>query len=237
MPILIGIRPGGRDGFAVAALYTPTGGLPGRLVLSATMSGVRAVLDQIMGLVGEWGELNAAAIDAPLTWSGSTTGRRRADTQLHEQMPSWAPKSWFPSPNSVPGAVAVQGPALAWVLAMEAKRGSLPLHELYEVHPRASLARALRDERDAILGYRNAKLGAAARAAHVQRLVRRFGDAGLVMWETDPPDSAAGLDALVGAVTAHGIAFPTTGYVTHLLGAAEIRPVGKRLIAVLDGLP
>ncbi len=237
MPILLGIRPGGRDGFAVVGLYTPTGKLPGRLISSESLSGVRAVLDSILGLVGEWGELNAAAIDAPLTWSGTPTGRRRADALLQGEVPSWAPNSWFRSPNAVPGAIAVQGPALAWALAVEAKRGNLPRHDIYECHPRASLARTTRDMREAVLGYRNSKLPAKTRRAHLDRLVGRFVDAGVLMIETEPPTTAPELEAMICAITAHGIAFPDTGYVTHLIAGGEIRPVGRRMIAVLDGLP
>ena len=36
------------------------------------------------------------------------------------------------SPNALPGAVGVQGPALTWAMAVEAKQGGLPKHTTIE---------------------------------------------------------------------------------------------------------
>jgi hypothetical protein len=236
MPILLGVRPGGRDGFAVAAIFTE-GRLPGRLILSDTLSGVRAVLDRILGVIGEWGELTAAAIDAPLSWSGSPTGRREGDELLQNLVPDWVPKNWFPSPNAMQGAVAIQGPALAWAMAAEAKQKNLPTHEIYETHPRASLARTLRTEREAILAYRDRDIPTADRTAHVRRILGCLLDAGVLVIETSTPETPVELEATVCAVTAMAVAFPNAGFAVHELGGGEIRPVGRRQIIVLGGLP
>lgn len=235
MPILLGIRPGGRDGFAVVALFW-TGRPPVQMIAAHTLSGVQAVTNEIMGVVGEWGELTAATVDAPLTWSGTPTGRREADDKLRALVPSWVPKTWFRSPNALPGAVAVQGPAVTWALAVEAKRGNIPVHKLLECHSRASLARTVPELKASVLGYRSPKLSRGTRQRHVERLLRHLSESGNVKFEVNPPKNAEELEALVCAMTALAIAFPESGLVAHEVPGSEIRPVGRRNIAILDAL-
>ena len=43
--------------------------------------------------------------------------------------------------------------------------------------------------------------------------------------------------ALTCAVTAMAVAFPETGLITHEIPGGEIRPVGKRSLVILGGLP
>jgi predicted nuclease with RNAse H fold len=236
MAILLGVRPGGRDGFAVSALYW-AGALPSRLILARSFSGVDAVRHAIMGVVGEWGEMTAAAIDAPLTWSGSANGERAADEALRQSVPAWAPRTWFRSPNALPGAVGIQGPALAWSLALEAKRDMLPEHRIFETHARASLARLGRDLSTAVRGYRDKKVPEAARARHRHRIIERLADTGVVQVEAEPPDSAEQVEALICAVTALAYCFPETGVLVHEIEGGEIRPVGKRPVVILSALP
>lgn len=236
MAILLGVRPGGRDGFAVSALFW-TGRLPGRLIASHSFSGVRSVLHNILGIVGEWGALDAVAIDAPLTWSGSENGERPADAALRDLTPPWVPRTWFRPPNALPGAVAIQGPALAWVLALEAKRGNLPPHTVVETHSRGSLSRIARDLPASVVGYRDRALDEAARQTHRLSLVNRFVDAGIVSLEIPPPQTPEELESLVCAVTAMAVAFPECGLTVHELEGGDIRPVGTRSVALLSALP
>jgi len=236
MAILMGVHPGGRGGFAVCGIFW-TGRLPGRVIVSRALSGVQAVLNEIIGVAGEWGELDTMAIDAPLSWSPTPTGRRSADDELAKRVPAWAPKSWFRPPNALSGAVAVQGPALTWALAREGKLGTLPMPAIYETHPRCSMARTLRDMRVAILGYYARSLDETQRRAHVASLVRRLIDAGIITLEVEAPATAEELEALVAAITALAITYPATGLVTHEIEGGPIRPVGSRTIAVLDALP
>lgn len=235
MAIVLGIRPGGRYSFAVAALYW-TGKLPGKLVAIRSHSGVQAVLDDLMGIVGEWGELTAAAVDAPLTWNGSPTGWRKCDDKLREMLPEWAPKSWIRSPNAMPGAVGIQGPALTWSMALEKRHGNLPEYRLFESHPRLSMARAFRDAKKQLIGYRQSKTPAEEKRAHIDYLLDRFVDAGALSIETDRPSSVEELEATVCAITAMGDAFDASGIVTHRIEGGVIRPVGRRDIVILSGL-
>ncbi len=236
MPILIGAHPGGRNSFAVTALFW-TGRLPCMVVGVRSYSGVDAVCKDIMGVFGEWGEMTAAGIDAPLTWSGTPNGWRACDLALKELTPEWAPKTWNRAPNALPGTVGVQGPALTWAMAAEAKRGTLPEHQVYETNPRLSLARINPDNRAAVLGYRKRETAAPARKKHVEKLAERFSDAGVVKYEVNPPATADELDALVSAVSALAVAFPECGVLARTLEGGEIRPVGKRSLVILDGLP
>lgn len=236
MAILLGARPGGRGGFAVSALFW-TGRLPARLIHSRSVSGVQAVLEEIMGVVGEWGELTVAAIDAPLTWSGSENGERAVDVALRKLAPSWAPRGWFRAPNALPGAVAIQGPALAWALAVEAKRGLLPEHRIVETHPRASLARTLRDLRQPVLDYRDKKVSEERRRQALEQIVTRFVDAGVIAKEVEGPHSPEELEGLVCAIVALAVGVESTGLVSRELEGAEIRPVGTRPVVLLEALP
>jgi len=235
MSIFLGVRPGGRNRFAVSALYC-TGRLPGRLILSKSCTGVEEVLIQVLGVAGEWGELTAGAVEAPLSWSGSPTGRRDADDLIHKKVPAWAPSTWFRSPNATPGSVAIQGPALTWALAYEVKNGDMPKHEMYETHPRASLALCMRDLKEAVVGYRDPKTTAKDKHAHIARIVARLVDAGAVAPEIALPATAPELDAMVAAITVMGATMPDTGLVTHRFVGGGIRPLGNRSIIILDGL-
>jgi predicted nuclease with RNAse H fold len=205
--------------------------------MARAFSGVHAVLNEVMGVVGEWGELSAAAIDAPLTWAGTPTGVRHADELLQKRVPDWVPATWFRPPNALPGAVAIQGPALTWAMKVETKLGNLPEHDIYETHPRASLSRTARDLKASILGYRNRDLKDATRRKHIATLVERFVDSGNVALEAPAPTIAEELEALVSALTALGVTYPQSGLVTHVVGGGPIRPVGTRQIAILDALP
>jgi len=234
--IFIGVSPGGRGRFAVTALYF-NGRLPASIIATMVQSGVDEVLGRVVGLVGEWSELSGVAIAAPLTWSGVQSGWRDCDAEAKRLLPAWAPKSWWRPPNVLPGSIAVQGPALAWALAREVKGGVLPQHRLYETHPRTSLALAAGDLKAAILAYRAPGTPAAQRRKHIARLLETFRDAGAVKSEVDPPESPDELDALICAVTALGAVAPESGLVVHELAGGDIRPVGKRALAILKALP
>lgn len=236
MAILLGVRPGGRNSFAVAALFW-TGRLPGRLVLIKSHSGVQAVLNTIIGLVGEWGELTTVAVDAPLSWTGSATGWRPCDEAIRQLVPAGLPRTWVRSPNALPGAVGIQGTALTWTLALEAKEGNIPLHTAVETNARISMARCLRQAHGAISAYRHRATKAPARSLHVQSLTSQLVDAGTIVLEGSPPRSVEELDAVVSAVVAMAVAFPECGLVTHSFAGGNIRPVGSRSVVVLDALP
>lgn len=236
MAILIGVDPGGRNSFAVSALFW-SGRLPAMHIGCRSYSGVDAVLRDISSVFGEWGELSAVAISAPLTWSGAPSGWRDCDLALRDRLPSWAPATWLRAPNTQPGAVVVQGPALAWALAREIKGGVLPSHPVVETHPLVSLARTMPDLKDSILGYRRRNVAARSRQKHTRRLIDRFVDAGIMKLESDVPTTAAELHASVAAIVALGCAFPDSGLVTHESKGGEIRPVGMRKLVILDALP
>ena len=235
MGIVIGANPGGRRSFAISALFW-SGKAPALLIDSRSYSGVMDVLQDIIGVIGEWGELDAAAIAAPLTWSGSSSGWRDCDLGLKKHLPKWAPNSWLRSPNALSGAVAVQGPALTWAMAYEAKRGLLPEHAVFETHPRASLTSILPDMQKSLIGYRNREVGAKTRAKHVAKIAERLVDTGLVRLEHSP-SNADELEGMVCALTALAKAYPECGLVTREFEGAPIRPVGKRNLIVLAGLP
>lgn len=236
MAILIGVHPGGRSSFAVAALYW-SGQLPAMLIESRSHSSVQEVLENIIGVIGEWGDLEAAAIAAPLTWSPHSSGWRECDMALKKRLPKWAPTSWLRSPNALPGAVAVQGPALTWAMAYEVKRGLLPEHAVMETHPRASLAAVAPDLKTALVGYRKRDATAGTRQKHIDALLERFVDSGIVQLENVRPTSPDELDAVVCAVTALARAFPDCGLLTEEMPGASIRPVGRRSLVVLTALP
>ncbi len=236
MAILLGVRPGGRNSFAVAALYW-NGKLPGRLVMMQSHSGVQAVLDGIIGLVGEWGDLTTISIDAPLSWTGSATGWRPCDEAIRQMLPLGAPRNWVRSPNALPGAVGIQGPALTWALAVEAKAGNIPKHTTVETHARVGMARALRQARVDVLNYRQRALKTAERLTHIERLTHQFIDAGTIALEGSAPQTPEELDALVSAIVSMALAFPHTGLVTHAYAGGAIRPVGSRQVVLLDALP
>ncbi len=232
----MGIDPGGKNRFAASTLYY-NGRLPASLIASKVHSGVDDVLADVVGQTGEWSELTAVAIAAPLTWSGVPSGWRNCDVVARRLLPDWVPKSWWRPPNVLSGAVAVQGPALAWALAREIKGGVLPQHKTFETHPRASLALVACDLRAAILGYQRREATAAEQRKHVARIVEHFVDAGIVRIETKPPVTGDELQGLICALTALGACAPETGLVVHELEGGDIRPVGKRSLALLKALP
>ncbi|MCB0063664.1 MAG: DUF429 domain-containing protein [Caldilineaceae bacterium] len=236
MAILVGMHPGGRNSFAISALFW-TGRLPALLIGSRAYSGVNAVLYDIMSVFGEWGELTAAAIASPLTWSGTPDGRRDCDRALKELVPAWAPSNWLRAPNVLPGSVGIQGPALAWSLAVEAKQGNLPKHQIYETHPRLSLGRFARDLREPLCGYRQRSITKDERTKYVTRLVDRLVDPGIIRIETDTPQIPEELEALVCATTALAVAFPQCGLITREMSGGDIRPVGRRSVILLEALP
>ncbi|MFC1609786.1 DUF429 domain-containing protein [Myxococcota bacterium] len=236
MSVVIGVHPGGRSRFAVCALFWQ-GRLPAMFFTSRAYSSVQEVLEDIVGVVGEWGNINVMAVDAPLTWAASVGGLRECDKKLRAHLPSWVPRTWVRAPNGQSGAATIQGPALVWALAREAKQGLLQLPEFCEAHARASLARIANDLRTAVIGYRKRDLSQTTREKHLQTLVDRLIDTGLVKLEVARPASADELDALVCAVTALGHAYPESGLIVRELPGDQIRPVGKRSLYIIDGLP
>jgi len=233
MAIVIGVNPGGRGKFAVSALYW-SGSLPAWVIAMRAHSGVDEVLKDIMGVCGEWGELKTVAIDAPLSWSSSPTGIRTVDQTLQEKLPLWAPKTWVRPPNVIPGAIAVQGPALAWRLAYESAQGQLSPMILVETHPRISLANRYPDLSQAIIEYGQTAVSYNLRRLHIQKMVERFIQESLLKFETPHPATPSELDALVSSLVALALAFPECGLSTELFASAEIQPVGERTVAILS---
>ncbi len=236
MAVVVGVHPGGKSRFAVCGLFW-AGRWPALHFTARLYSSVQEAINDIVGTFGEWGPIAGMAVDAPLTWSAAVAGTRRCDRRLRQLVPPWVPSTWLRAPNSLPGATTVQGPALVWSIAREAKQGVLTAPEFYETHARCSLARAAGDLQRAILGYRNAKLSKPTRQRHVATLVDRFVDAGLIKLEADRPTTADALDALAAALAALGHCHPESGLLVRELSGEEIRPVGRRTLLVLDALP
>ncbi len=233
MALVFGVSPGARGGISLAALYS-RGTLPASLLVATTVASIDEALARIVGTVGEWGELGAVGIAAPLTWSGTPRGAREVDALLRKRLPTWAPRSWVRPPVAQPTGIALQGPALTWGLASEIRAGQLPRHSVFECHPRVALARLWPDRRDDILGYVT-KNGSAAR--HVAALVEAFADAGILRLEDAPPATAGELEALVAALTALGVSMPEAGFIVHELAGGDLRPVGRRPVVLLESLP
>lgn len=237
MAVLVGVQPGGKGKFAVCAAYW-SGQLPALVFNARAYSGVDEALANILGVASEWGDvLSMVAIAAPLTWSGSPSGWRKCDRQLRKSLPAWTPPAWFRAPNSLPGAISVQGPALTWGMAKEAKLGQLPPHGVVETHPRACLAHIAADLRPAVLGYRNRELAVPTRQKHIETLTARLTEAGIVKLDTGLPQSPDALDALVCAMVALGCAIPEAGLVMQEFAGGDVRPVGKRAVMILSAFP
>ena len=236
MAIIIGVQPGGKGKFSVCSLYW-NGRLPAIAFKARSYSGVDEVLADIVGVSGEWGELNSVAIAAPLSWSGTPSGWRKCDRQLRKVLPDWVPSTWIRAPNSLPGALSVQGPALTWALAREAKMGTIPAHAVVETHPRACLVHVARDLKTAVLNYRDPEVSLNTRKKHCARLLERITEPGMVRIDAEAPKSADELDALVCSLVALGCAYPETGLVIHELPGGDIRPVGKRSLCILQAFP
>ena len=235
--VLIGVHPGGKLKFAVCALYW-NGKLPVSVFRARSYSSVDDVLADIVGIQGEWGSLAGIAIDAPLTWSGAPSGWRTCDLKLRQDMPRWVPKTWIRPPTTIPGASSVQGPALGWALAQEIKIGTLPEHGLVETNPRLSLAAVASDLKEAVLGYRSRTGNPESVANAIKVLANRFEETGVVMFEEGaPPKTPDELDAFVCALVALGRAHPDCGLVLSDWHGGEIRPIGRRHVALLKGLP
>ena len=236
MAIVFGVIPGRSGHFATAALYYDKG-IKSSLVLSKTLMGVDDAIATIIGLVGEWGDLSAVAVAAPLTWSGAAHGWRSCDVELRERLPAWAPRSWLRPPNTLPGSVSVQGPALVWALANEIKNGQLPKHALVETWPRLSLALSCEEDVTSILGATNRGATAVGRRESVASLIKRFSQGGIIEVEIEPPNEPEEIEALIAALTALAVAVPTSGLITLELSGGAIRPVGDRPVVLLQGLP
>ncbi len=236
MSVVMGVHPGGRSSFAICGLFW-SGRLPALFFSSRSYSCVQEVLDNIVGVSGEWGQIVGIAVDAPLTWSATSGGMRGCDKKLRAHVPTWVPNSWVRAPNAQPGAATIQGPALVWSLAHEAKRGLLELPFFYEGHARASLALIAPDLREAVLGYRKRGVDAPTRRKYAHRLVERTIESGIVRLEAPRPTTAGELDALICAVTALGTVHPESGLVIRELTGDIIRPVGKRSLHIIDALP
>jgi len=236
MSVYIGVHPGGRSSFAVCALFWQ-GHLPAWLFTYRVYSSVHEVLNDIVGVFGEWGDLSGVAVDAPLTWAPTPGGARENDRQMRALLPPWVPNTWVRAPNCQVGASTIQGPALVWSMAREAKLGTLPLPAFCETHPRASLTRIAGDLKTAVLGYRNRKLTKATRAKHVGVLVDRLVDPGMIKLEVGRPTTADELDALICAMTALAYDKPESGLVIREFPSEDIRPVGRRALVIIDALP
>jgi hypothetical protein len=231
--LVFGVTPGARGGMALASLFWQ-GKSPASLIVMASVGTIDEALGRIIGTTGEWGELNAVAIAAPLTWAGTPKGTRPVDIELRKKLPKWAPRTWVRPPLALPSPIVVQGIALTWALASEIRHEQLPKHAVVECHPRLILTRLWPDAKEAILGY----AGKGPAIEHwVERLVAAFTDSGLVRIESEPPKTPVELEAMVAAVTALAIAVPDAGLVVHELAGGDVRPVGKRPVALLEALP
>ena len=111
MSVYVGVHPGGRSSFAVCALFWQ-GRLPAWLFTYRVYSSVQEVLNDIVGVFGEWGDITGVAVDAPLTWAGSIGGKRDNDKQLRALLPDWVPATWVRAPNSQVGAATMVYPFL-----------------------------------------------------------------------------------------------------------------------------
>lgn len=236
MSVVMGVRPGGRSHFAISAIFF-NGRLPATLFSSRVYSSVQEVFDNLVGVYGEWGEISGVAVNAPLTWAAGLGGVRACDQQLLAHLPKWYPRRWIRAPNAIAGATTIQGPAFVWAMAREAKRGTIEQPEFYETNARASLARMASDLRDSVKHYRERSISPKTRKRHVHKLIERLADPGLIVIETDQPESADELESLVCALTALGCAHPESGLVIREFPGEEIRPVGKRSLCVVDALP
>lgn len=233
MAVVFGVRPAPRVGISLVSLYWQSK-LPATSILSMTVPSVAAAIDQIIGTVGEWGELSAVAIAAPLTWSSAPNGRREVDDILRKRLPRWASRSWLRPPASLSSAVTVQGAALALALASEIRQDQLPHHTVVECHPRLTLARLWPDASTSVVGYLR---GTKENPRHVDALLTQFVDAGIVNLDDHRPHNAGELEALAAALTALGVAVPDVGFVVQQHVGGDLRPVGKRAIAMLAALP
>lgn len=237
MEIFLGAQPAGANHFAVAAVYW-TGQWPLTLIHCRSYQGLQPILQEILGICGEWGPIGALAVAAPLTWSSSPGGWRHCDRQLIGQLPTWAPKTWVRAPNSLPGAVTVQGPALIWALAKEHKQGTIPAHEVIETHPRLCLANLFPQLQEPLLIYRERQRSLQDRQRALEIIIKSLTNTGLFRWQTEEPTSADELDAWVCALVACGQrAAATSGLVIQQWAGGEIRPVGRRQVALLRALP
>jgi len=233
MALVFGVTPGARGGMALASLFWQ-GKPPASLIVTASVGTIDEALGRIIGTAGEWGELSAVAIAAPLTWAGTPKGTRPVDVELRQRLPKWAPRTWVRPPLALPSPIVVQGIALTWALASEIRHEQLPKHAVVECHPRLALTRLWPDANEAIRGY--AGKGPDI-DGWVDRLVTSFTDSGVVRIETERPKTPVELEAMVAAVTALAVAVPDTGLVVHELQGGEVRPVGKRPVVVLEALP
>jgi hypothetical protein len=233
MAVVFGVRPAPRAGISLVSLYWQSK-LPATSILSVTVPSVEAALCQIIGTVGEWGDLSAVAVAAPLTWSLALHGRREVDDILRKRLPRWASRTWLRYPGATAGAVAVQGPALVLALAAEIRQNQLPHHTVVECHPRLTLARLWPDSSASVTGYLR---GSKENPRHIASLLAQFSDAGIVHFEDRGPHNAGELEALVAALTALGVAVPDAGLVVQQHAGGQVRPVGKRAVAVLAALP
>ncbi|MBN1960914.1 MAG: DUF429 domain-containing protein [Deltaproteobacteria bacterium] len=234
MGVVFGIRPAPRVGISVVSLYWQAK-LPAMSILATTVPSVTSAMSQIIGTVGEWGELSAIAIAAPLTWSGAKHGRRAIDNVLRQNLPRWASRTWVRLPLAQSSAVTVQGTAIALSLANEIRQGQLPHHAVVECNPRYSLAYLWPDFSQSVLEYLR---GTKEDQNHIEKLLQQFHDAGVVRYEEDHrPQNAGELEAFAAALTALGVAEPQMGLVVQQHAGGDIRPVGKRVVATLLALP
>jgi len=234
MSIFFGATPGRKGQFGVAALYFKDQ-LPASVLRLRAVACVDDALREIIAVAGEWSEMSAVGVAAPLSWDGSARGLRPCDHEILERLPTWAPRPWVRSAVALPGAVALQGPALAWALANEIKSGQLPKHAVFETLPRASLA-LLAPEHKSDLLLLSGRPTPAAHAKAVARLLARLTDSNIVRFDVPPPTTLFALEAVVSALIALAVTSPALGLVTRELDGGNLRPLGARPVVLLEAL-
>ena len=118
----VGADPGGRDAFGLA--FVDVSGL----VLCATASSV----EQAVKAIAAVGKPLGLGIDAPMWWSASEGGGRRADARLRKRY--GIPSGTVRSGNSLRGAALIGGALLASRI-----REEFPALRITESHPKALL--------------------------------------------------------------------------------------------------
>lgn len=126
-----GFDPAGSTNFGVAILLMAGNVLTVPVNHSpTTVNSVSSAIAWISNAAG--GKLMAAGIDAPLTWSDSSSGWRGQDLFLRRTYSQIANR--ILATNSLYGAVVVQGPALGLRLKQQ-----FPQAAITETHPKATL--------------------------------------------------------------------------------------------------
>lgn len=234
--MVLGIIPGRKGKFALCALFHKPDSPPS-VVNMTSLTSVEHALQTVVGVVGEWTELSATVIAAPLSWSAACDGWRGCDLSLRKRMPAWVPRAWVRAPNAVLGTVSMQGPALALAMANEIRIGQLPRHRLLETNPRVSLALALPDAQNDIRACFAQAGSLDASAAAAKRICARLIDKRLLAFDVPQPTSPHEIEAIVAALTGLAHVSPDFGLPTAHWAGGDLRPLGKRPLVVLDAIP